>query len=281
MKILVTLDTKQYSQKIIKDVARLAGNTLADIVLLGVQEDGKKPAKTLSTALLKYHHDLCGYFGPDESPYSEIQNAEWQKDGAGWALSSRGMKECTILIRTGSVAQQTLSVASEVDSDLIILGCSRKFGCEWDGEMNVPLRIARDAPCSVLVIKAVKKADQIISILDQSKVSQDALELVNQLVTLHDAGLKIVGVKEKKSRKNSKIEKKMVELLKYYNEREISAWIKLINADDVQDYVTASSREGIVALWMGGKESLIKKLFSRSMVDRLLETTRSALLILR
>jgi len=73
----------------------------------------------------------------------------------------------------------------------------------------------------------------------------------------------------------------MVELLKYYNEREISAWIKLINADDVQDYVTASSKEGIVALWMGGKESLIKKLFSRSMVDRLLETTRSALLILR
>ncbi len=281
MKILVTLDTKQYSQKIIKHVARLAGNTLADIVLLGVQEDGKKPAKTLSAALLKYHRDLCGYFGPDESPYSEIQNEEWQQDDAGWALSSRGMKESTLLIRTGSVAQQTLAVASEVGSDLIILGCGRKFGCEWDGEMNVPLRIARDAPCSVLVIKAVKKADQIISILDQSKVSQDALELVNQLVTLHHAGLKIVGVKEKRGRKTDKIEKKMVELLKYYNEREIGAWIKLINADDVQDYVTASSREGIVALWMGGKESLIKKLFSRSMVDRLLETTRSALLILR
>jgi nucleotide-binding universal stress UspA family protein len=281
MKILVTLDTKQYSQKIIKDVARLAGNTLADVVFLGVQEDGKKPARTLSAALLKYHRDLCGYFGADESPYLEIEDENWQKDGAGWSLSSRGLKEFRLLIRTGSVAQQTLAVAGEVGSDLVILGCSRKFGCEWDGEMNVPLRIARDAPCSVLVIKEVKKAGQIISILDQSKVSQDALELVNQLVTLHDAGLKIVGVKEKRSRKADKIEKKMVELLKYYNEREISAWIKLINADDVQDYVTASSKEGIVALWMGGKESLIKKLFSRSMVDRLLETTRSALLILR
>ena len=170
------------------------------------------------------------------------------------------MKEFSLHIRTGSVAKEALALAAEVESDLIILGCSRKFGCEWDGEMNVPLRVARDAPCSVLVIKQVGKAKQIISILDQSVVSQDSLEMVNQLVTLHDAGLKIVGVKEKKGKKD-KIEKRMVELLKYYNELGIGAWIKLINREEVQSYVTVSSREGIVALWMGGEAVSVEKTF--------------------
>jgi hypothetical protein len=172
-------------------------------------------------------------------------------------------------------------VAAEIGANLIILGCSGEFGCEWDGEMNVPLRIAEDAPCSVLVVKQVRNANQIVSILDQSVVKQDSLELVNQLVTLHDTGLKIVGVQEQKAEKEDAIESRMVELLRYYNDREINTWVKVINSEDVKNYVTTASREAIVALWMGGKQSLIKKLFSRSMVDKLLETTKSSLLILR
>jgi len=105
--------------------------------------------------------------------------------------------------------------------------------------------------------------------------------MVNQLVTLHSAGLKIVGVKEKKTSQEGSIEKTMVDLMKYYNDRKINAWVKLLNSKDVQSYVTTSSREGIVALWMGGKQSFLKKLFSRTMVDKLLETTQSSLLILR
>ena len=281
MKILVILDTGSYSRKIIKDVARLAENTFADIIFLGVQEKDTKPAKSLVNGLLKYQQDLYWFFPPEDLPYAEFTDQTWRETGPGkWLLTSRGMKEFSLHIRTGSVAKEALALAAEVESDLIILGCSRKFGCEWDGEMNVPLRVARDAPCSVLVIKQVRRARQIISILDQSVVSQDSLEMVNQLVTLHDAGLKIIGVKEKKGKKD-KIEKRMVELLKYYNELGIGAWIKLINREEVQDYVTASSREGIVALWMGGRESLLKKLFSRSMVDKLLESTTSSLLILR
>ena len=282
MKILVTLDAERYSRNIIKDVARLAQNTLADIVFLGIRENSDEPMESLAKALLEYHWYLCGSFSDEDSPYQEIDDGEWQKkDADTWELTSRGMKEFRLEIRTGSAVQHTLAMAAEVGSDLIILGCSQRYGCEWQGEMNVPLRLVRDAPCSVLVIKQVKKVEQIVSILDQSVVSQQALELVNQLVTLHDAGLKIVGVKEKRSRKTDKIEKTMVELLKYYNERKLNAWIKLINGDEVRDYVTFSSREGIVALWMGGKESLLKKIFSRSLADKLLETTDSSLLILR
>jgi len=282
MKILVALDPKDYSKKILKDVARLAENTLADVVFLGVQENVQEPTKSLVNALMKYQHDVYSYFSPEELPYADFSSDQWQERTKGdWSISSKGMKEFTLRIRTGSAAKQTITVATEMECDLVILGCSSKFGCEWDGEMNVPLRIAEDAPCSVLVIKQVRNANQIVSILDQSVVSQDSLEMVNQLVTLHDAGLKIVGVKEKKDGKKDEIEKRMVDLLKYYNDREISAWVKLLDSDNVKDYVTDSSREAIVALWMGGKQSLIKRLFSQSMVDKLLETTKSSLLILR
>jgi len=282
MKILAALDTKDYSKKILKDVARLAENTLADIIFLGIQENTATPSKSLVNALLKYQHDVYSYFKPEDLPYAEFSSDQWQEKRKGdWSISSKGMKECTLRIRTGSAGKQIITVAAEMECDLVILGCSNKAGCEWDGEMNVPLRVAEDAPCSVLVIKQVKNADQIVSILDQSIVKQESLEIVNQLVTLHDAGLKIVGVKDKNSSKKDRIEQRMVELLKYYNDREIGAWVKLLDIDDVKDYVTHSSRESIIALWMGGKQSLIRKLFSRSMVDKLLETTKSSLLILR
>ena len=282
MKILVALDSKEYSRNILKDVARLAQNTLADLILLGVQDGGaKEPKKALAATLIKYRNDVCSYFSEDEMPYGAVDSDEFLLTGRGeWQLASKGMKECTLKISTGSTAKQVMAAAEELQPDLVILGCSGKLGCEWDGEMNVPLRIAKDAPCSVLVIKQPKSAKQIVSILDHSIVSQDSLELINQMVTLHDTGLKIVGVNEKKSGAQNEMETRMIDLLKYYNEREIGAWVKLIDSDDLNEYVTASSREGIVALWMG-KESLLKKLFSLSMVDKLLETTKSSLLILR
>lgn len=282
MKILVALDANDYSGKIIKDVARLAQNTLANITFLGVQDKKTELSETLAGTLLKYQSDVYSYFSPDDLPYARISSDQWQEKATGdWVLSSKGMKEFTLRIRTGSMAKQAVDVAVEMECSLIILGCSGKFGCEWYGEMNVPLRMAEDAPCSVLVIKEARNASRIVSILDQSVVSQDSLEMVNQLVTLYDAGLEIVGVKEKKASKTDKIEHRMVELLKYYNDREVGVWVKLIDSKTVQEYVTDSSREAIVALWMGGKQSLMKKLFSRSMVDKLLETTKSALLILR
>ena len=282
MKILVALDAQDYSKRILKDVARLAENTLADITFLGVQENTDNPSDTLANALFKYQQDVYSHFSTDESPYTEFSSNNWQERKKGdWSISSKGIKEFSMRIRSGSVSKQTIATAKEIECDLIILGCSGEFGCEWNGEMNVPLRIAEDALCSVLVIKQARNTNQIVSILDQSVVNQNSLEMVNQLVTLYDAGLKIVGVQEKKAAKEDELEARMVTLLRYYNDREISAWVKLIDSQDVKNYVTESSREAIVALWMGGKKSLIKKLFSRSMVDKLLDTTKSSLMILR
>ncbi len=282
MKILVALDGKSYSKGIVKEVARLSENTLADVVFLGIQDSESKVSQSLQMVLHEYQQDLYSYFRPDELPYADFSLEKWQKVAKGdWILSARGMKEFTLRIRSGNVAKAVVSVAEEMDCDLVILGCDLKYGCEWDGEMNVPLRIAEDAPCSVLVIKQSGNTHEIVSILDQSEVHQEAMEMVNQLVTLHSAGLKIVGVQEKNEDKKDLIEQRMVELLKYYNDRSVSAWVKVIDSDMVTDYVTTSSQSAIIALWMGGRQSLLKRLFSHSMVDKLLSTSRSSVFILR
>ena len=282
MKILIALDTEEYSKAIVNTAALLAKNTLADVVLLGVQEQvTDKPDPQLATALQGYQQEICATFTEDECPYADVSGMTWTKtEHNGWQASSKGMKEFTLAIRTGGAAKEIVTAARELASDLVLIG-GGESGCEWQGELSVPLRVAEDAPCSVLLIKQITDVDKIVSILDQSVVSQDALELVNQLVTLHNTGLKIVGVKEKKTSKEGAIEKTMVDLMKYYNDRKINAWVKLLNSEDVQSYVTTASKEGIVALWMGGKQSFLKKLFSRTMVDKLLETTKSSLLILR
>jgi hypothetical protein len=282
MKILVALDAKKYSRRIIKNVARLAENTLADIVFLGVQEKGDTLDSKLTATLTKYQQDIYSYFSPDDLPYGDFRGKTWDEQGKGdWQITSKGLKECSLRVRAGGIAKQVVQVAGEIQANLVILGGDSEFGCEWDGEMNVPLRIAEDAPCSVLVIKESGNAQQIMSILDQSVVCQDALEMVNQLVTIHDADLKIVGVDETKESKKDKLEQRMVELLKYYNDRQVSAWVTLLDASLVQKYVTNSSKKAIVALWMGTKTSLMKRLFTQSMVDKLLSTSKSALLILR
>ncbi|RUM44010.1 MAG: hypothetical protein DSY80_04885 [Desulfocapsa sp.] len=282
MKILVALDMNDYSSNIIKDVARLAQNTLADVIFLGVQSNAGELDQGLVSALMRYQQDIYSFFSDDELPYAEFSSDKWSKVGKNdWSISAKGMKEFTLRISTGNASKQVVNVATELECDLVILGCSKQFGCEWNGEMNVPLRIAEDAPCSVLVVKRHRNSNQIVSILDQSAVNQEALEIINQVVTIHGAGLKIVGVKDKNETKESEIEQRIVELLTYYNEREVNAWVKLINSEDIKEYVTNASREAIVALWMGGKQSLIKRLFSKSMVDQLLETSQSSVFILR
>jgi nucleotide-binding universal stress UspA family protein len=282
MKILIALDTEEYSKTIVRTAAQLVKNTLADVVLLGVQEQSaNQPDQHLTDALQRYQQEIFASFTDDERPYADFSGIVWEKTGdSGWQAISKGMKEFSLFIRTGSAAKQIIAIAQEIESDLVLIGGAQP-GCEWQGELSVPLRVAEDSPCSVLLIKQVTNIDKIVSILDQSVVSQESLEMVNQLVTLHGTGLKIVGVKEKKGSREGAIEKTMVDLMKYYNDRKINAWVKLLNGEDVESYVTNASREGVVALWMGGKQSFLKKLFSRTMVDKLLSNTKSSLLILR
>ena len=117
--------------------------------------------------------------------------------------------------------------------------------------------------------------------MDQAHVSQASLEMINQIVTLHEAELKIIGITGPKGKVGKgDVEAKIAEILKYYSDRQINAWIKLIRLDSLEEYVARASREGMIALWMGEK-SLLSKIFSRDLVGKLVQYSQSSVLILR
>ncbi len=281
MRIIAALDTKSYSEEIISEVAKLAANTWADLTLLGVQPGNKEPDQALVDAMARYKDYILSSM-EEPSPYAQLAISDLKEIGPGrWQVSSRGRKELSVTIRGGDARKEILAEAQEREADLIMLGCTRGIDCIWEGEPNLPQRVARDAPCSVLVIKSSRTPSQIVSFLDQTSVSQESLEMVNQMVTVHDAGLKIVGLKTPKGVVGKgDVEKKMVEILKYYNEKNISAWIMMVDNDKLEEYVAQSTKEGMVALWMG-KESLLSKIFSRGLIEKLISNTQSSVLILR
>jgi nucleotide-binding universal stress UspA family protein len=279
MKIIAAVDSKPYSKGIIDTVARIATNTWSDLTILGIQASGSTPDDELVSALNEYKETILGCAGSD-GPYDQISFSDIKQDSKGWSVSSEGRKKFTVAIRAGDSAKIILDEVKRQEADLLVLGCSGGMDCEWDGELNLPQKVAKGADCSVLVIKSSVKTDQVISFLDQSNVSQESLELINQLVTINQAGLKIVGLNNPKKGIKGEVEAKMVELLKYYNEREISAWIKLVDTSQLEDYVAQSTKEGMVALWMG-KESFLSKIFSSKLLEKLITYSQSSVLILR
>ncbi len=281
MRILAAMDRYSYSQDIIEDLAKLGANTWSDITLLAVQK-GKELDKEVANSLLSYAKRFFSYIGGDEIPYEPVKGGSFLDAGDGsWVIKTRGRKEFCLKIRSGDPEDEILKEADELQCDLIVLGCTKGIGCEWDGVPHLPQSVAREASCSVLVIKEPRMSSQIISFLDQTSVSQESLELINQMVTLHQSGLKIVGLMgDKGIVGKGDIEGKMLEILNYYNEKRIRAWITFVEDSALEEYVARSTTEGMVALWMG-KQSFLSRIFSKDLLGKLIENTQSSVLILR
>jgi len=284
MRILIAVDTHSYSENIINDVQKLAANTWADLTLLGVQPNANAagPDAKWTKILTEFHKNIIAYFHEENLPYGSASSDAMTEINKGvWEAVSSGRKKLTIRLRSGNAEHEILEQAKEDESDLIVLGCTKGLDCEWEGELLLPQKIAKKAECSVLAIKEQKPTNQITGFLDQTSVSQDSLELINQLVTLHDAGLKIVGLQGQKGTIGKEdVEKKMVDVLKYYNDRKISSWMKMVNLDNLEEYVAQATKEGIIALWVG-KKSLLSQIFSRDLIGKLVNQTQSSVLILR
>ena len=287
MRILVALDRQTYSAGIVNDVAKLAANTWADVTLLGVQTSGGPVSlkDSLTQALLQYKKVFLSHFAAGDSPYSgsseseiiDAQKGRWVVGGG----SQTGRKELSLTIRQGDPTREILAEAEEQESDLIVLGCTGGSDCHWDGEPHLPQKIARQAPCSVLVVKEEKRPKRVVCCMDQAHISQESLEMINQIVTLHRADLKIIGLTGPKGlRGNDEAEKKINDIVKYYMSRNIKTWIKLVKTEALAAYAEQASHEGLIALWLG-KKSLLKKIFFKDFVDELISTSRSSALILK
>jgi nucleotide-binding universal stress UspA family protein len=297
MKILVAVDRNPYSVCAVEEVARLARNTLANVTLLGVvsRKEARNdqhghastawgPAHPLAKALRQYRERFLSHFGDEDSPYVnrefdyeliEVTKGVWQE----LCVCRSARKSLKVRTRLGHPVKQILAESVEDDSDLIVVGCSEEKLCAWEGDARVPERIATGAACSVLVVKEEKNVKKIVCCLDQDRTSQQSLEMINQMVSIHHADLEVVGISDGEELK-SEVEKKMNTILKYYVDRQINPYIKVVPLASLEAFISEEAGQGLMALWMG-KKSVLENVFPRSKVNRLIKASHSSVLILR
>jgi nucleotide-binding universal stress UspA family protein len=297
MKILAAVDRNPYSACAVEEVARLAKNTLANVTLLGVvsRKEARNepyghgsiswgPPHPLAQALREYRERFLSHFGDEDSPYTnrdfdyeliEVTRGVWQE----LCVCRSARKSLKVRTRTGDTVKQILAESEEDDSDLIVVACSEEKLCAWEGDARVPERIATDAPCSVLVVKQERNVNKIVCCLDQDRTSQESLEMINQMVSIHHADLEVVGISEREGLK-AEVERKMNTILKYYVDRQINPLIKVVPLASLESFIAEEAKQGLMALWMG-KKSVLENVFPRSKVNRLIKASHSSVLILR
>ncbi len=286
MRIVVAVDREPYSARALDQAARLARNTWPEVRLLAVapgrsaRQDAPPPGPW--QALQDYRRDFLAAFPADQCPYPGPDSCRRQRLERGWEERDperRSPKDLRLRLRLGTPAREILAECQELDSDLVILGCRQEQDCSWTGEAGLPQKVAGDAPCSVLVVKGGGEIEQMVCCLDHDQVSQASLELINQLVTLYQPRLEIVGLTSGDSLK-AEVEKKMAGIMEYYHARGIRPWLELVEQDELPTFLSRQAQRGIVALWMG-RTSIFSKIFSRGKVRQLVQASRSPVLILR
>lgn len=297
MRILVAVDQNPYSAYAVRQVAGLAMNTWADITLLGLQSKKRTAAKTsaaisgrqeidptLSKAMPAYRDSFLSYFQDEASPYTQLkfEYELLQKEPNRWQefyVGSSSLKDFNVSIRQGNPAKEILAEARQDGSDIIVLGCDRDQACFWEEWGNVPQKVAASAACSVWIIKKEKDIKKILCCLDHDRVSQESLEMISQMVTLHGAELEIVGLTQGDSLPKN-VEQKLDAILKYYSAQKIWPWIELVKISSLEAFISQEGRWGLLALWMGEK-SILQKAFPRKTLDRLIKAGESSVLVLR
>jgi nucleotide-binding universal stress UspA family protein len=297
MRILVALDQHSYSNRAVGEAAKLAMNTWADVTLLGVcpktapkrQQSKKESTQVvlehpITNALGNHRKEFLGYFQGKDSPYNtqkrgngfvEVKRHVWEELPA----DRNAIKVLKMRVRQGNLAKEILAESLEEGSDLVVIGCDKDSKCLWENAANVPQKIANDAACSVLVVKEETTANKIVCCLDHENVSQESLEMINQMVTFHKAELEIIGLTEGEGLK-VEVERKVDAILKYYTARQLMPIIQLVETSALESFVSQEAQRSLMALWMGEK-SIIEKIFPPRKVGKLVRTSKSSVLILR
>ncbi len=294
MRILLAADDKPYSEYALGRLINLAKNTWADVTILGVHpaSSGKHreagmpwPAgQGLSEALRKYRDIFLQNWSKDESPY-ETHGGQYEwiptKEGTFEEVKVfRGQrKEFKLRLRTGSPADQIVAESKEQEIDLVILGCPKGEACGWKESGQVPQEVVNEADCSVLVVKEEQPVDRILACLDQGYISQESLEMVNQMITIHGAGLELIGLSQG-GEMNKEVYTRLIEVGDYYSDRDVEVKTRLTDISQFEKVIAEEGRHDLLALWMG-KKSLLSKWFSRGWIGRFVSESPCSLLVMR
>ena len=293
MRILFAGDEHPYSAYALKKVIELARHTWSDITFLSVcppvssPQDGSFPLPgrhPLIQALDRYRDEFLDVLGNTDSPYSldrqdyeciPLRNGSWEE-----MKVCRGMKKnVNIRLRTGIAETEILNEAAADESDLIVLGCSKGSRSVWETLPQVPQKVTGGAGCSVLLTKEDKPVKRILACIDQVSVSQESLEMINQLVTIYNAQLELVGLTKDGGAKPEAYTR-LIQVGDYYSDRGIPVNARLADMSQLEAMISNDTREDLLAFWMG-KKSLLTILFPRDWVERFVTASQSSILVLR
>ncbi len=297
MRILVAVDQNPYSMNVVRQVAELAWNTWANVTLLCVGEHAPLDTRNtddllamggdvpdLVSMLSTYRGAFLNCFDKTDPPYgsSSIEHRLVREKKGVLRLDfpgHTGRKDLDLRIRFGRPSKEIVSESNEIQADLIVVGCHPGAGCKWENDADVPEKIVKNADCSVFVVKEDQKPQMIVCCLDHDTVSQPSIELINQLVTLYNSELEIIGVTGENGL-GADVDRRMTRILGYYTSRNIKAWVKLVDSASLKAFINQAAEKNLVALWTS-KQSFLDKIFSRQHLGDLAKTAESSVLILR
>lgn len=284
MNILVVIDNYPYSSYVIHEISKIALNTWCDITLLGFPEKRDESFDIRNSSIVKttidYLQTIISYYDGNFCPYNLPEKIEFSpKDKSSFIFQSKkGRKKLKAVICTGDYIDGILNQVREVKPSLLVIGCDKNTNCKWRGK-DIPALIANKVSCSVLIVKENKTPEEIVCCLDNSHITQESLELINQLSTLYRADIKIVGIAENNTMK-VKVEKTMKDLLMYYLKQDISVWLEVVDKSVLPSFLNQVAQKDIIALWVG-QQSFLKKLIPNDRINNLINNTSSSILLLR
>jgi len=139
--------------------------------------------------------------------------------------------------------------------------------------------VVNDAACSVLLVKEAQPIKRILACLDQSYISQDSLEMINQMATLHGAQVELIGLSQEGGMKKD-VYRRLIEIGDYYEDRQIKVSTRLTEIADFEDFIDKELQQDLLALFMG-KKSLLDRFYPRDWAGRFVSKCQTSVLVMR
>lgn len=273
MNILVVVENVGFNRKLAQEVGRLAVNTWANVTLLGyLPQFVKEESRKLQENIIKYREEVLSCFSAGAHPYSRRWSEKWQKKNQSLALPMEsGQKSLDLIIVKIVDNLDIVSFLRNKPVDLLVLGDPSDY------QSPVIAGVMKVAG-SLLVIKGMEDPHQVVCCLDHDQIRHSSLEIINQLVTLYNTELKIVGFTNG-GQNQKKIEACLQDLLSYYSNLKVTPWFELVDASIKAQFLVKESHKNLVALGFEKESSYSGSLLSREEITFLREAESSVLLL--
>jgi nucleotide-binding universal stress UspA family protein len=300
MRILLGLDEQPYSEFAVKQTARLATHTWADITLLASVRARPKSASGFKgfpihpsypgtpfsarfEMLRRYWKTFLDHCPPD-APYFEESIQPYLVEVREQVFEEVKLlrpqkKELRLRLSLTPPAEGIVSEAQEEGHDLVVIGCGKGEGCVWRQPKDVPQRVVNESISSVMVVKEDREIHTLLCCLDQGNVSQESLEMINQLATVHGASLNIIGLTRERAIRYE-VDQQLWGMQDYYNSRGIETSVQLKELSELDRFLEREEKPDLLALWVG-KKSLLSRFFPKDWPGTIVRNSPCSVIILR